>query len=314
MVDVKWASYGDWSGPRVKGTRPYTPATPPTSWTNVLVYTVAYPEGGAYDCLYNCDGTATTLGLFQWTATSGRLQKLLEVCRTKAPATFNATVGKLFSDWGLTLQNGVICKGTTKLTSKDSLRALFTPPDGKTPQSGANWDKAKAAAIAFNALFLDPTLDTVQRDFFLNELQYEATLQRPRMNNTTIDSILYSKGWPAAGAAAVVPDDAARAAFWSFWQNSPRNAESYLYTISNGGTFAKDPKGFTTRLARKFANSVFGNWGIYKAALCPKCSFQNKPGTSKCVKCKASLREARYTKITKCVNKLMGTGTLPLVP
>lgn len=313
-MTITWSTYNGWSGPRTPGSRPYMPATPPTSWENVLVYTVAYPEGGAWDCIYNCDGTSTTAGIFQWTLNSGRLQKLLEVCRTKAPNTFGATVGKLFSDWGLTLQNGIICKGTTKLTSKETLRAQFTPPDGHTPKTGTNWDKAEKAAIAFNALFQDPTLDTVQRDFFLNELQYEATLKRPKMNNMTINQILYPNGWPAAGAVAIVPDDAARSLMFSMWQNNPRNAESYLYAIHTGGSFAKDPKSFTTRLARKFANSEFGNWGIYKAALCTKCGTQNKPGATKCVKCKASLREARYTKIVKCVNKLMGAGTLPLVP
>jgi predicted Zn-ribbon and HTH transcriptional regulator len=220
----------------------------------------------------------------------------------------------LFLDLGLTLQNGVFRKGAVKLTSKEALRAQFTPPDGKTPKSGVNWDKAKAAALAFNALFQDPLLDLIQESFFLSELRSEAALKRPKMNNTSINSILYPKGWPAAGTAAILPDDAARSLFFSVWQNSPRTAETYLYAVNSSGSFAKDPKNFTSRLARKFAESNFGNWGIYKAALCSKCGFQNKPKTTKCAKCKAALREARYTKIVKCVNKLMGAGTLPPVP
>lgn len=314
MKGIRWASYGNWSGPRFGGSRFYTPATSPASWIHVLTYAVAYPEGGAWDCIFAADGTAMTAGLFQHTLTSGRLQKLLEVCRAKAPVTFDATVGKLFANWNLTLQNGVICKGTTKLTSKNALRAQFTPPNGKAPKAGVNWDNAKMAAIAFNTLLLDPTLDTVQQDFFLSELQHEAVLKRPRLNGKTINNILYPKGWPTTGTTAVAPDDVARALFFSCYQNAPRQAESYLYAINNGGTFANDPKNFTTRLAQKFANSIFGNWGIYKAALCRKCGTRNRPGTTRCKQCKTNLREARYTKIAKCVNKLMGDGTLPLVP
>ena len=315
VATAKWSTYGGWSGPWIKAIRAYVPATAPATWEDVLVYAVAYPEGAGYDVVVAYDGTAMTAGMFQWTLHSLRLQNLLEVCRTKAPKTFAATVGKLFSDWGLSLQSGVIYKGSTALTTQPALRAQFTPPDGRTPKGGANWEKAKAAAVAFNGLFLDPVLDSVQQDFFLNELQREAKIKRPKMNNTTINSILYPDGWPPiTGAVAVVPDDAARALFFSCWQNNPRTAESYLYVVHSNGTFARDPKDFTLRLARKFANSGFGNWGIYKAALCPKCGVQNNPGMTKCKNCKTALREARYTKIAKCVNKLMGAGTLALVP
>lgn len=285
MVDVRWASYGGWSGPWIKGARTYIPARPPASWEDVLVYAVAYPEGGAWDSFFAADGTAVTAGIFQHTLTSGRLQKLLEVCRLKAPVTFAATVGKLFADWGLTLKDGIIYRGSTKLVSRATLQVQFTPPNGKTPETGPNWEKAKMSALAFNALFRDPALDVVQQNFFLDELQREAALRRPKLNNRTINALLYPADWPTTNTIAVFPNDAARAMFFSFWQNSPRVAETYLYAVNSEVPFKKDVLSFTMRLARKFAHSTFGNWGIEKAA--------------------TNEREARYTKIVNCINRQM---------
>lgn len=293
MATVRWAAYGDWSGPWIKGTRPYVPAKFPTTWENVLVYAVAYPEGGAWDTFVAYDGTAVTAGLFQWTLTSTRLQKLLEVCRTARPTTWNATVGKLLAEWHLILKNGQICNDSGTVLTTAQLRDKFTPPAGKTPKTGPNWNLAAYSATMFNALFLDANLDAVQQKFFLQELQAEAALKRPKLNGATINSILYPAGWPIAGATASYPEDAARAMFWSFWQNAPRKAEEYLYAANNEVTFKSDPLSFLTRLARKFAHSTFGNWGIEKAA-------END-------------REARYTKIVNCINSQMGCK-LPLNP
>lgn len=293
MVTVRWASYGNWSGPWIKGTRTYVPAKGPTSWENVLVYAVACPEGGAWDTFVAYDGTAATAGIFQWTLTSTRLQKLLELCRAAAPATWEKTVGKLFAEWRLVLKNGNIYNDSGALLSVSDLRARFTPPNGRTPKTGPNWNLAAYSAIMFNALFLDAALDRVQQNFFLSELQAEAKLPRPRMKGASINSILYPTGWPATGATAVYPEDAIRAMVWSFWQNAPRKAEEYLYAVNSEVSFKSDPLSFATRLCRKFAHSTFGNWGIEKAA-------KNR-------------REARYTKIVRCINSQMSQN-LPQNP
>lgn len=298
MVEVKWASYGDWSGPWIKGARVYVPAQAPTSWENVLVYAVAYPEGSTWDGFVAYDGTAATAGIFQWTLTSGRLQKLLEVCRTAAPKTWAATVGKLLTDWHLILKNGKICTDNgVPLPSPSGLRAKFTPPDGKTPKVGTNWNLASYSATSFNALFLDPALDKVQQDFFLNELRVEAAFKRPKLNNMTINDILYPTGWPTAGATALFPADGVRALFWSAWQNSPRTAEEYLYASNSEIQFKADPLSFSSHFTHRIAHSTFGNWGIEKAA--------------------ANNREARYTKMINCINsqiRLCQSGTYPVLP
>lgn len=297
MADVRWAKYGSFSGPWVRGTKPYTPPSrEEATWWDVLCYAVASPEGGAYDTFVAYDGTAVTAGLFQWTFTSGRLQKMLVAAQRVAPKTFQNTVGALFSSMGITFKNGVLFKDEKALTDKASLRDLFTPPGGQTPKSGSNWNKARAVAEAFNTFFRDPMLNPVQENFFLTELISESKLGRPKMGGRSIASILYPKGWDPDGLPPHNPQDACRAMFWSFWQNAPRQAELYLGQVADVVSFDKDAHSFMIRLARKFAHSTFGNWGLEKAA-------QNK-------------RESRYSKIVKCVNALMGpdTHTLPNNP
>jgi hypothetical protein len=294
---VKWATYNNWSGPYIKGSQPYRPPKKPTEW-DVIAYAVGYPEGGCYDSYFAADGTAVTFGLFQWTATSSRLQTLLFRCLDQASDVYLKTVGELFDDLGLELSLNLTSdqgelRKNGKVLDKTALRAIFTPPNGKCPKTGPEWKTACEIAKAFWALGQDLEIQRIQQEFFQDELYLESLVKRPKLKGKTIASILYPT--TDLGNDDALPPTAytpARALFWSFWQNAPRVAEQYLNAIP--GSFKNDPKAFTLKLARKFAHSTFGNWGIEKAA-------ENK-------------REARYTKIVKCVNQLIGKDTLPLTP
>ena len=294
---VKWATYNGWSGPYIKGVQPYKPPTKPTEW-DVIAYAVGYPEGSAYDTYVAYDGTAVTFGLFQWTLTSSRLQTLLFRCLDQASDVYLKTVGELFDDLGLELSLNLTAdqgelRKDGKVLDKIALRATFTPPDGKCPKTGSDWKIACEIAKAFWKLGQDITIQRLQREFFEAELYLESLLKRPKLKGRTIASILYPMGDVTNdGALAPTVYTPARAMMFSFWQNSPRVAEQHLNSIP--GSFKNDPKTFTLKLARKFAQSTFGNWGIEKAA--------------------ENGREARYTKIAKCVNALMGKDTLLLIP
>lgn len=314
---VTWAQMpgSKWSGPQVKGTRPFTPVLKNPTEGDVINYAVASPEGGAFDTVGAYDGTAMTFGLFQWTLTSTRLQLLLNEIGYQASAVFLKTVGILFDKMDvILLDDGKLHYdgGTNKVLDTAALRATFTPPNGTVPRSGPAWDTAKEAAAAFWQLGQYPEIDKIQLDFFERELNSESQLRRPKLNDRTIASILYPYLDVIHSNMALANEwTPVRALMWAMWQNAPREAEKCLNKV----VFDKNTiRECTLKLARQFASSQYGNWGVMKAALCKKCGYQNVPVSTKCQKCGAPLRTCRYVKVARCINKQMGANTLPLIP
>jgi hypothetical protein len=325
---VKWAKFGNWSGPYIKGTVPYILPTNPTGF-DVIVAAVAKPEGGDYDTFVAYDGTAVTYGLLQWTFTSGRLHKLL-IATVKAMGVkafadlFSIQLSKLT---GLSVDPGtgsLLLRGVL-VTDFFSLRDVCTPPGGKCPKTGPNWEKAKAIALLFSKLGENPIAQKAQIDFFRQELDHEKDLKRPKLHGGTIADYLYR---PEMAETPYLI--ASRALFWGMWQNAPREAEADKpipgVARRAGKSMAApvvDPfdeilgllpepvqprnprskvlgatKGYdlSTReglevLAKGFARSNFGNWGVAKA--------------------KANGRTSRYQKVATAINTAMCGKIVP---
>lgn len=294
-MKVSWASYNGFSGPRIIGTRRYVAPDKPTGW-DLIVAAVAEPESGFYDTVVLYDGTAVTAGLFQWTLTSGRLQKLLARMMSLASHTFWSAFGPVLPDKDVTLSPDGTLSDTSdsyrKPLTKNRLRAIFTPPDGRVPRRGAKWEDAVATAIAFNTAFANPIYYSVQTDFFYAELVRELAAKRPWLDGLSIRQVLPNPLNETVtekrdGCLFEYTNDpypaAVRALFWSCFQNNPVTAMKYLNQSKGGPDFV-----------RRVAHSRFGNWGIEKA--------------------KTNKRESRYSKVVKVVNRIFKAEILPVNP
>jgi hypothetical protein len=291
---IRYGSYGGFAGPYIRGTLKYLPPMTPSEW-DVIQYAIASPEGGSYDGVFMADGTAVTFGIFQWTLTSGRLQRLLRFIADSLMLPPPALDNRLGATWSIVSgKSYVICHlGTGEPMDKDALREHFTPPAGVVPRAGAQRNFANTVAATFWRLGWKDGVRGAQDNFAHDELLAECNPKRPMLGTLRIRDILYPEG---TALWDVAPDvfTAARALFWSCWQNAPRQAEKVLLSVYRRVHIDDSPRIFTTALARRIANSTFGNWGNAKAA---------KDG-----------RVSRYTKIARAVNAIMGSGTLPLNP
>jgi len=290
-IIVKWGSYGYWSGPFIRGTNRYTDPRKPSN-LDVIVAAIAGPEGGSYDGVFMADGTGVTWGLFQWTLTSGRLQRLLGHILEHDRAAFHRLMFPMLCLLGVELDKGIggwvlRDRKTGTVLDKKAIRRIFTPPNGEVPKTGNHWSVAKAIAECFAALGSSRGIPLLQEGFGLDELAHESTLRRPKLGGRTIAGAL--KIGTAFFTAHFLPDETTplHALFFSLWQNGPREAERIL-------RIAITKPNPTLALARLAAGSIYGNWGLVKA--------------------KANGRTARYTKIAKAVNRLMGRTCLPAKP
>jgi hypothetical protein len=293
---IRYGSYGGFAGPYIRGTLKYAPPMNPCEW-DVIQSAIASPEGGSYDGVFMADGTAVTFGIFQWTLTSGRLQRLLHFIAGALYLPAPALDNRLGADWTVMPGKSYIIRhlGTGEPMDKAALRAHFTPPDGVVPRTGASRNFANTVAATFWRLGWTDGVRVAQDNFARSELLGECATKRPMLGALRIRDILYPAGqWAWGCDFAPDQDTAARALFWSCWQNAPRQAEKVLLSVYRRVHLEDSPRIFTLGLARRIANSTFGNWGNAKAA---------KAG-----------RVSRYTKIARAVNAIMGSGTLPLNP
>lgn len=288
-----WAKYGSWSGPQVKGTFPYTPPANPSGF-DIIVAAVARPEGGAWDTVVMYDGTAVTYGLLQWTFTSGRLHKLLaktgEALRPVNPSKYWLLFGQdLERLTGLAVDfsdRSLMKNRARKIQDFFELRDICTPPGGRCPRTGPYWEQAKAIALLFSKLGEDSTAQRAQLEFFREELEHEKNLKRPKLHGETIADYLYPPGYTDDEEGPYLK--AARALFWSAWQNAPRAAEAVLFRCK--GCLFMTEAGLN-KLARLIAGSTYGNWGVAKA--------------------RANGRTSRYEKVAREINKVMGQKIVP---
>lgn len=303
---VKWAKFGNYSGPYIKGTIPYVLPANPTGF-DVIVAAIAKPEGGDYDTFVAYDGTAVTYGLLQWTFTSGRLHKLLAATRNamgqspfwdKFGFDLNQLTRLMLSPNDNLLLNG------KEVTDFFSLRDVCTPPGGACPKTGPNWEKAKQIALLFSKLGENPIAQKVQLNFFREELKQAIKAKRPQMDNRTIASFLYPNGWDESGPVIIPASEveagisggapnylaASRALFWGMWQNAPTKAQFYL-----GKTLGFDlstQKGLE-KLAKLYAYTNFARWGVAKAKIA------DRP------------YQSRYQKVATAINEAMGRKIVP---
>ena len=105
IVKPRWVTYRDMEGPRHLGRRDpggafiyeYSPPKPWGVWSQILGVVAACE--GRHDTVVMYDGTGVTFGAFQWTFTSGRLQRLLEYFKSVPIVDFERDVNTTLFDW-----------------------------------------------------------------------------------------------------------------------------------------------------------------------------------------------------------------------
>lgn len=288
---TRWVKFRTWSGVSLHGKAAFTPDAVINEW-DVVFQAVTVPEGGAYDTFVSYDGTGITWGFSQWTATSGRLQRLLKLLDDHylyedGPADL------ALEELGLDFDPDRVAftQNDKVIRSKADLREWLTTPVGQVPRTGKLRTRADVLADGFWRAGQNAEVAHLQEQFFQGELVHEAMLKRPKMRGLTIKFYLYpGEDVPAFGTPVKDPYlTAARALFWSFWQNSPRKAEEYLHKCFNRLSWIGP--GDLYALAGAFAKSGFSFWGN--------------------AKCKRLGRESRYSKVAKAINALIGDKLKP---
>ena len=306
MPKASWARYGEWSGIRIRGVHPVKPGFPPTEW-DVVMAAICAPESGMYDTIVSYDGTGMTAGMFQWTLTSGRLQKLLYSMLLYVPSLWHRFREDL-------AESGIVARqeqGDSILfldaetqheaKGKAAIRGLFTAPGGKVPRSGVGHDRAVAIAQTFYRLFSHKFSHWVQQRFAYEEMRREMSIGRPNLGGASAAEIL---GIFPRASIEIVPSSTQAIAAWAMyaamWQNGPRAAEKVLLRASKSEYYVRFD------LFRYFRNSRYANWGVSKCAKCAKCGWQNDDDAARCHHCRATLRTSRYTKVARAINGILG--------
>lgn len=283
--NTHWTAFRNWSGVQLRGTDPFTEDDVIGEW-DVIFKATTEPEGGKYNTFIDYDGTGITYGFAQWTATSGRLQRLLKLfddhnLYEDSPA--DLALEELGLDFDP--ERCAFTENGRVIRKKADIREWLTTPSGRVPKRGKFRTRADIIANGFWKL-KGAEIASLQEQFFRDELAKEALLHRPRMGGLSIKFYLYP-GEDVPPWNTPVKDahlTAARAMFWSFWQNSPRNAERVLHSYLDRLSWVAHSDLY--RLAAKFTRSNVGFWG-------------NK-------KCAALGRKSRYYKIAKAINAVLG--------
>jgi hypothetical protein len=290
---TRWSKFRNWSGVRIRGSEPFSPDDPPQEW-DVVFQATTEPEGGAYNTFIDYDGTGITYGFAQWTATSGRLQRLLKFL-DDYDLYEDSPMDQALEELGLDFdpEREAFTENGRVIRKKADIREWLTTPSGQVPKHGKFRQRADTIARGFWRT-QGAEAARLQEEFFRDELAREALFLRPRMDKLTIAFYLYPEGEvPSFWTPIKDPHlTATRALFWSFWQNSPRKAEEYLHKYLDRLSWVAPEDLY--RLALKFARSSFGFWGNRKCA-----NLKDKDG-------KPRPRRSRYWKVARAINRLIG--------
>ena len=229
-----------------------------------LYLTSLVEVGGKFGLVQSYDGAGMSAGLEQKIAiypkslAQGSLwQMLLElkvaVKESDCPPLKN--IIKALSDTGWFLDNAGILrhrKNGSEVTGSE-IRNEFTPPDGKTPSSGSDWEKAKHWAILFNELFNHPATFDIQimsakKSLLLSNKASEYTAYKAT-TGVENPSIL------VVGENITVEQDLAMCVYHAHSVNGPVPAKDCLKASRPDNS-----TGWAKRLIRLLGTKKFGSW------------------------------------------------------
>jgi hypothetical protein len=281
---ARWLQYKTWSGVAVRGTVPVEVAnflpldashTRPMNHIDRAVFITSRLEAPNWGSVQGYDGAAMSGGL---------LHNVAVLPRDLAQGDLFRLIGRIFehfdsrgwpvagSDlksalrykgWGIG-RDGLLRDAAGNRVSGQAIRDEFSPPDGKVPRSGPDFEKACRWAEMFSALLSEPSTYRPQIDYaatWLAQGQKQLEIQVYRAysagtpaladTGTVLDSPI---GLPAATLPQAV--DLAMCVYHAFSVNGPAPAASCLTAAQPTPAAEK----FAASLIRKLGKKQFGRW------------------------------------------------------
>ncbi len=209
MANVRWISFNTWAGCRIDGTAPVPKPTTDLHLDRAF-YLTSQLEAPHFGSVQSYDGAAMSGGPLHSIAvlprsmSQGDLFKLLRHLEVASPNStalqtlFRAYAGK---GWMVARDGKLRVSKTGAEASAALIRDTFSPPNGKVPETGPQFEQAKQWALLHHAVFSDATTFAGQRDYAIGNLintrtAYELLFYKTMNLNTLLV-------WPAA-----IPDDA----------------------------------------------------------------------------------------------------------
>lgn len=260
---------GNWSGVLLKGEKKLEVPSGMDHWMRAAVLTAYVETGGIFGSVMGYDGTGLTGSITQCVAVlprslgdkilsndQGELWEIVELIHNQYPDITQKLYDE-FDELGWELQDGRVSYRDGKLVPGAIIRNELSPPNGKVPSFGPQWEEAKGWAIIFSEIFSDSRTFPIQLNFAAKSFQDFTTSKRPQLGMKTVRELVY----PVQDTLYLHqarPLDLALSVFLSFSVNAPAQALRYLGEIPHQILY--DENQFPKLLIRKFKLSNYANW------------------------------------------------------
>lgn len=269
-----WFTLHGYSGIMLRGTVPImmTDFAPlnggrPVNHMDRAVWLTSQVEAPKWGTVQGYDGAAMSAGLLHNVSVLpknlsqgdmfGLLGKIFDYAAAAGGANVAVTNMKqsLAAKGWTVAKDGVLRLASGVPVSGQAIRDEFSPPDGKVPQQGPQYDQAKRWATLFHDLFSDPGTRRAQIDFaatWLARGQGQTEMSIYQKYVAGLDSPIHL---PSASLPASV--DLAMCVYHSFSVNAPAPAVDCLTHARDSTATADD---FAASLCRRLGTRAFGKW------------------------------------------------------
>lgn len=263
MTNVLWNQYKTWSGCKITGVKKFELNNDKKKlhmWRAVWL-TAQVEGGGLFGTVQSYDGAGISAGLEHKIAVlpgsmkQGSIWKLLRRMEVECPCdSLERLWDALKAENMYVAQNGSLREHNTgRLISAQEIRDLVSPPGGKVPKTGPNWDKAKRWAILFHELFADAATYSTQINSTIEYL-----LENNKDNEEEAYEVSCGVRHPTVlkyGENISSELDLAWCVYHSFTPNAPGKAKERLADSRPDGT-----KEWPARLIRTLGTTNYARW------------------------------------------------------
>jgi hypothetical protein len=259
MTTVIWIRYQQFAGCKINGT---VAVAPPTTKKHMdrAYYLTALMEAPFYGAVQSYDGAGMSAGplhniaVYPRSLTQGSLFSLLqalEYAETKSPHLYELWTAYRKHNWFVGKDGKLRNIKTGDLISGKDILDVFTPPAGRVPKTGAQWETAKRWAWLHHLLFADSATFEAQKDFAIRWLI---------STHKDVESQFYKGRNPltllADSSDLSLEEDLALCVYHCYSVNGPAPAKTELLTA-----ISKAKKGdFAKVLLNELGTNTFGNW------------------------------------------------------
>ncbi len=265
----KYVKFGNYSGFKVDGTANVVPMVDP-SHMNRAFYLMAKLEAPKWGAVQSYDGCGISGGPSHFVAVypqnlkQGGLFDLVRRLEVGVPdvvvpvqAAF-ATVGMFVAKDGR-----LRYRTDSKEVTGKVIRNLFTPPDGKVPESGAENKQALHWIKVFSNLLRNVNTFPIQTDYAIEYLISGCNDVEMHAYNMFLPKLKKPEMIGVGENPELPPEvDLAMAVYHAFSPNAPAIAQGCLKAAidSQGRVKKADPESFARSLITKLGTKKYGKW------------------------------------------------------